>query len=501
MGYKTALFQGKADSIARVTSHGEPPTCFDRGARPVTAVLICALLGLLVAAPAAQGAFPGANGRISFSSDQDGNGNLFSMPAAAGGAWLRLTTDPADDAQSAWSPDGRRIAFRSRRDGNYEVYVMNADGSAQTRLTLGPPSFSTQPSWSPDARRLLFRSNRDGDPEVWIMDADGTDPQQITNHPGDERYPGFSPDGGRIVFISDRDGDYEIYVMDPDGTNVRQLTSNVVLDSAPAWSPDGSRIAFRSERDGQSEIYVMDADGANQQRLTENATHDEGPAWSPDGKWIVFRSDRDGNGELYLMDRDGGNQTRLTNSPSREQSPDWQAVVPATGPGSAGASPPLAGPQEIRPPTPVHGVQGEGAADRIAPVISDLALSRKRFRARRGSGAAARAGTTIRYRLSEAATVAYIVSRRLEVRRVSGRCRALSPKKSKRRRCLRYRRVGRFVQRGVAGKNKKRFSGRIGRSWLRAASYRVTLVATDVAGNRSLPKRISFKVVGPRKPR
>ena len=29
----------------------------------------------------------------------------------------------------AWSPDGSRIAFSSDRDGNDEVYVMNADGS------------------------------------------------------------------------------------------------------------------------------------------------------------------------------------------------------------------------------------------------------------------------------------------------------------------------------------------------------------------------------------
>ena len=30
---------------------------------------------------------------------------------------------------------GGRIAFTSDRDGNYEIYTMNADGTGQTRLT------------------------------------------------------------------------------------------------------------------------------------------------------------------------------------------------------------------------------------------------------------------------------------------------------------------------------------------------------------------------------
>jgi len=32
-------------------------------------------------------------------------------------------------------PDGRRIAFTSDRDGDDEVYVMNADGTGAVRLT------------------------------------------------------------------------------------------------------------------------------------------------------------------------------------------------------------------------------------------------------------------------------------------------------------------------------------------------------------------------------
>ena len=38
----------------------------------------------------------------------------------------RLTDDPADDRYPSWSPDGTRITFSSDRDGNPEIYVMRS---------------------------------------------------------------------------------------------------------------------------------------------------------------------------------------------------------------------------------------------------------------------------------------------------------------------------------------------------------------------------------------
>jgi len=67
---------------------------------------------------------------------------------ADGGAPTRLTKNTAVDQSPAWSRDGRRIAFTSDRDGNREIYVMNADGSGQTRLTHDPAEDDT-PSWRP----------------------------------------------------------------------------------------------------------------------------------------------------------------------------------------------------------------------------------------------------------------------------------------------------------------------------------------------------------------
>src|SRR4051812_38175259 len=56
-------------------------------------------------------------------------------------------------------PPGSQIAFSSERDGNAEIYVMYPNGSSQTRLTNN--AFADYaPDWSPDGQRIVFASDR-----------------------------------------------------------------------------------------------------------------------------------------------------------------------------------------------------------------------------------------------------------------------------------------------------------------------------------------------------
>jgi sugar lactone lactonase YvrE len=112
--------------------------------------------------------------------------------------------------------------------------------------------------------------------------------------------------------------------------------------------------------------------------------------------------------------------------------------------------------------------------DLVAPVISGASLKPKRFRVGR------RRGTRIRFRLSEAATVTFLIQRR------RGRS---------------WVRSASFAKRRKAGRSSLKFSGRVrvrGRKRLRTlkrGSYRLVLSADDAAGNHS--KRVSrrFKIV------
>lgn len=107
----------------------------------------------------------------------------------------------------------------------------------------------------------------------------------------------------------------------------------------------------------------------------------------------------------------------------------------------------------------------------------------------------AKRGTTFHYSLSEAARVVFTIERASKGRKVGKKCRKQTKRNRTRGRCTRDSKVGSFAAQGAAGKNAKKFSGRIGRKLLRKGRHRAILVATDAAGNRSAARRVSFTVV------
>ena len=283
-------------------------------------------------------------GCIAFSSNRDGDFDIYVMDADGGNAQQLTTDDPAfipasamgngSDTGPAWSPDGTRIAFTKRfqvgppfRPSTPDVYIMDADGGNMQPLPDLAPSSLDAPAWSPDGNHLAVAHWEQGPglgSDIRVMEDTGTNPKPLTFSYGNfDRGPTWSPDGTQVAFASRRDGDYDIYVMDADGGNLQQLTDAPGWDGYPDWSPDGTRIAFASDRDGDEEIYVMDVDGGNVQQLTDDPGSDSHPAWSSGGVWIAFDSDRDGDRDIYVMDADGGNVQQLTNDPAFDQQPSW----------------------------------------------------------------------------------------------------------------------------------------------------------------------------------
>jgi hypothetical protein len=145
-----------------------------------------------------------------------------------------------------------------------------------------------------------------------------------------------------------------------------------------------------------------------------------------------------------------------------------------------------------------------GGSDVAAPVFRSASLDKVWAVNARGPAevqAAARRrvkrGGTFRYTLSEGSRVVVTIQRATTGRKAGRRCRRQTRRNRSKRACVLYVRAGSFLQQGAQGTNVRAFSGRIGNKSLRPASYRATLVATDAAGNRSLPKRLKFRVVRP----
>jgi Tol biopolymer transport system component len=271
--------------------------------------------------------------RIAFTSDRDGDQNIYVMNTDGTGQ-RRLTDDPARDWAPAWSPDGRFIAFYSERGDNIDVYVMNVDGSEQHNLSQLPDMgtllhIASPPSWSPDGRSVLFGCGHRGDMgyriyEIYVVDADGSNLRNL----GYGLSPVWSSDGDSILLVYGGHPTWAIWEMNADGSNRRYLTS-VTLDglwwSSLAVSPDGRSIVFgyNGHDTGSYEVYIVDADGSNLRYLTENPAYDGEPTWSPDGRFITFASSRDGNDEIYVMNADESNQRNLSQHPANDTAPAW----------------------------------------------------------------------------------------------------------------------------------------------------------------------------------
>jgi hypothetical protein len=147
---------------------------------------------------------------------------------------------------------------------------------------------------------------------------------------------------------------------------------------------------------------------------------------------------------------------------------------------------------------PYNGCPSGTPPDKTSPVLSAYALSPSAFRAAASgpSVIAAKRGTTVTYKLSEAAAVKFTVERKTRGRKIGKRCRKARHSNRGGRRCTRYVTVnGSFDQPGKPGPNSFRFSGRLNGSKLRRGNYRLVAVASDAAGNKSSPRRHPFRII------
>ena len=114
----------------------------------------CLLLLPLALMVASDSTAQGFELRIVFSSNRDGDWDIYSMDAN-GNNLVQLTDHPASDEYPGCSPNGRRIAFISERHGPLELYVMDRDGNNVIRLT-NSDSREGRPSWSADGTKIAF---------------------------------------------------------------------------------------------------------------------------------------------------------------------------------------------------------------------------------------------------------------------------------------------------------------------------------------------------------
>ena len=264
-------------------------------------VLILAALFLLPAAVSAQTKllrFPDIHGdRVVFTY----GGDLWTA-STSGGTATRLTAHPGMEVFAKFSPDGKWIAFSSDRNGNLDVYVMPSAGGTVKQLTSHSAEDSVL-NWTPDGRSVLFSSNRGEDfgAKLYTVSVDGGMPQGAGTDLGVQG--SYSPDGRRLAYNQKAQSYWRKYyrgsmqsdvmVVDIAAKKFENLTEFDGLDSWPMWAHDGN-IYFVSDREGGglTNIWRVPESGGKAVQVTTFKTGDvRWPSISADGKTIVFEHD------------------------------------------------------------------------------------------------------------------------------------------------------------------------------------------------------------------
>jgi tricorn protease len=214
----------------------------------------------------------------------------------------RLTVNRARDVYGRFSPDGKWIAFSSERNGNLDVYLLPSGGGNAKQLTSHSAD-DTVLSWSSDSRSILFSSNRGEDfmPQLYLVSTEGGMPRKAGTDMGVQA--SYSPDGQRLAYNQKSQAYWrkfyrgsfqsDIMVMDVAAKKFTQLTDFDGLDSWPMWGTD-NHIYFVSDRDGNglTNIWRISENGGKADRVTTFKTGDvRWPAISADGRVIVFEHD------------------------------------------------------------------------------------------------------------------------------------------------------------------------------------------------------------------
>ncbi len=231
--------------------------------------------------------FPATNGRqIVFCYA----GELYTV-GKDGGIGRRLTSGPGYSSFPRFSADGTQLAFTSQYDGNTEVYVMPAEGGTPKRLTttatLGRDDISDRMgpnnivmTWQNTKPLVVFRSRMKsfnsfiGD--LFTVGMDAELPKQLPLPRGG--FASFSPDDSKMafnrVFREFRTWKHyrggmadDVWIYDFKTGTTDNLTNNPAQDICPMWGSD-NRIYFISDRDSRMNLFSIDLTSKDTKQLT-----------------------------------------------------------------------------------------------------------------------------------------------------------------------------------------------------------------------------------------
>jgi len=146
-----------------------------------------------------------------------------------------------------WSPDGGTVVFSSDRDGNFDLFEKPASGEGEEKPLLKNEEMKIASDWSRDGRYIAFSSRaQKTNWDIWVLPTFGDrKPIPVVVGAFLELTPAFSPDGRFIAYQSNESGRPEIYVRSFPGPGGKwQVSTSGGVD--PRWRSDGKELFYRA---------------------------------------------------------------------------------------------------------------------------------------------------------------------------------------------------------------------------------------------------------------
>jgi serine/threonine protein kinase len=201
---------------------------------------------------------------------------------------------------ATWSRDASLIAYSSDQDGNFDIWVRSVSGNGNTLQVTHSHDHDWQPDWSPTSNDIVFRSERDGG-GLYIVPALGGNERKIASF---GYRPRWSPDGSKILFLGLGQRLYDfpkMYLITPGDDAPREIPtsfSNVeegIKGNSVGWYPDGKRVSFLST---DRTFWTVPIEGGApvkseqtpevENQIKEAAVELGNFCWSRSGKFLYF---------------------------------------------------------------------------------------------------------------------------------------------------------------------------------------------------------------------
>jgi dipeptidyl aminopeptidase/acylaminoacyl peptidase len=166
----------------------------------------------------------------------------------------------------ALSPDATRVAYSSNADGQFDLWLHPLAGGDPQRLTRHDGQAVRQIAWAPDGAFLVFTADTAGDEQyqIYRIPADGGPSEPIATAPGQHklgRAP-FDPQGRLLVYAAnDRDPAVQDLIVHSLWTGERQRHTppNGSTFEPYGISPDGRWLLIAGARSNtEADCYLLD---------------------------------------------------------------------------------------------------------------------------------------------------------------------------------------------------------------------------------------------------